>query len=213
MRAPVYTVYCHTCVSTGKKYVGQTKKTMAARWREHVCHALRETGGCVALGRAIRRWGRHCWTHEVLETLPSADAANRAETKWIAQLNTMAPNGYNLDVGGIEPRHPNVGEKIRQTRAAKPAEWRSEQKALLRKAHAEWLASSTPEERRAKARAAWEHISPEERSEMARKREAAKAPEVRAAVARRAGLASAAAKSRLKSAASLNFELSIGLVE
>lgn len=184
MRALVFTVYCHTCIVTGKKYVGQTKKTMETRWREHVSDAGRG-GGCLALGRAIRKHGHDCWTHEVLETVASQAEIDAAETKWISQLNTIAPHGYNLDTGGIAPRHPNVREKIRKTRAAKPIEWQKTQTALLREAHVVWLASSSSEERREKALEAWRRISPEERGEIARKREAAMDPEARRARARR----------------------------
>lgn len=58
----VFTIYCHTCTVTGKKYVGQTRKTMGTRWTEHVSAAFSFVG-CQALGRAIRKYGRDNWTH------------------------------------------------------------------------------------------------------------------------------------------------------
>lgn len=175
----VFTIYCHTCTVTGKKYVGQTRKTMKTRWTEHVSAAFSFVG-CQALGRAIRKYGRDNWTHEVIEICTSQDDANIAEAKWIAQLNTIAPLGYNLDLGGVVPRHPDVGDKIRITRAAKSPEWQTNQNRLLREAHSKFLATTSTDERSVRAKAVWAIKTQEERSAIAQKRESAVTAESRA---------------------------------
>lgn len=148
------------------------------RWHEHVRDAI-HFRGCEGIGRAIRCYGGLEWLHEELEVVSSRSEANIAEPRWIAQLNTIAPNGYNWDVGGVAPRHENVRDKIRATREAKPLEWRTAQNILLRKAHTKWLAASSVEERHKNACEAWRFIPSEERSAIAKKREAAKTPEQR----------------------------------
>jgi group I intron endonuclease len=152
----IWTIYCHTCTVTGKKYVGQTTKTMRERWYGHtssarLCKRRRRT----PFQNAIRKYGPEAFLHEVLESVGSERAANEAEARWVAALNTRVPYGYNLDSGGhAAPRHEETGRKIRAARMR-----------------------LSPEERSALGRAAWTNKSPEERSEIARRAVANRDPE------------------------------------
>ena len=86
-------VYCLTA-PCGTKYVGATDD-YARRMRQHAL-AVKKTG----VSAAIRMYGWEAMTSEILESdLESSDLFD-AEIKWIDQLNTMHPNGYNLTRGG-----------------------------------------------------------------------------------------------------------------
>lgn len=79
----------------GRMYVGQTRRELHVRLREH--WNARGT----AIGQAIRRYGR--WDPKTKTILgfrvlafpcPDHRLAER-ETRFIAQLKTLAPRGYN----------------------------------------------------------------------------------------------------------------------
>jgi group I intron endonuclease len=112
----VFTIYCHTNKVNGKRYVGQTKQSMAQRWDVHVYHALKywKAPRCRVFANAIRKYGADAFEHEVLEVVATQEEANVAEVKWIACMNCRVPHGYNLDAGGGRvPRHPETIEKLR----------------------------------------------------------------------------------------------------
>lgn len=97
MTGSVFDVYCHTSPS-GKRYVGQSRKGLAARWREHVSEASQ--GSDTPLHRAIRKYGAGAFRAELLEQCDTQASAYAAERRWIAQRGTMAPAGYNATAGG-----------------------------------------------------------------------------------------------------------------
>jgi len=97
----IYSIYCHTCLVSGKKYVGQTRMSVQKRWRGHVYAArTRKDDGCPVFMAAIRKYGEHAFVSELLETVGTRDEANAAETKWIGWLNTLVNDGYNIERGG-----------------------------------------------------------------------------------------------------------------
>lgn len=112
-----YTIYCHTCRVTGKKYVGQTVVTVRQRWAGHVSEALnKRDNGCEYFHRAIRKYGRDAFVSAVLSVKRSRRAANAAEKEWIRKLCCRAPLGYNLDEGGkAGARHPDTRRRIKET--------------------------------------------------------------------------------------------------
>ena len=81
----------------GKLYIGITSLTAAKRLSPHVADMLR--GSKCAVHQALRKYGRNV----KLMALAQGVAPNEAkdlEIWWISQLSTMAPDGYNLTVGG-----------------------------------------------------------------------------------------------------------------
>lgn len=187
---------------TGKKYVGQTRRSVEERWDEHVHEARagerRRNESCRALARAIVKYGPERFTHDVLAIVYTQAAANRAERWWIARLSCRAPHGYNLDAGGgARHVHPEtrrmtcLGQQRRRRRMS-PEErvawstmirdvWarksKEERRAILRKASV----CITPEQIRARTLKALHHPSntPEARGERARAAAARKSPEQR----------------------------------
>lgn len=103
---PCWTIYCHTHVESGRRYVGLTKKTMRQRWSAHVYRALRRMDQSY-FPNAIRKYGPEAFSHEVLEVCHSLEVANLAEECWIELLDTRNPEkGFNLARGGQHVPHP-----------------------------------------------------------------------------------------------------------
>ena len=182
-----FTIYCHTCVVTGKKYVGQSKRSMEQRWIHHTFNARHRRDTCAAFHAAIRKYGENAWTHEVLDVVYTRDAANAAERRWIEKLNCRSPHGYNLAAGGnASSHHPASIAKmsaVQRARAAiqTPEERRAPTMRMTAEARSERVrrgwASMTAGERSAIARSRWDLRSPEERSRVARRTAATRSPE------------------------------------
>jgi group I intron endonuclease len=105
-----FTIYCHTNKVNGKRYVGQTVSSMEFRWKDHLRSANRNEGVRL-FGRALRKYGADAFEHEVLETVETQVEADVAEAKWIAQLQSRAPKGYNLAGGGGGPGYHHDDSK------------------------------------------------------------------------------------------------------
>jgi hypothetical protein len=125
----VFTIYCHTHVATGRRYVGLTKLTVRKRWNQHVYFATKKTGkGCRRFWNAIRKYGKDAFSHEVLERCSTLEVANLAEQCWIELYNSCNPEkGFNIQPGGRwdhpkDPKNPwdNPGfrEKVVEARKA-----------------------------------------------------------------------------------------------
>ena len=154
-----FEIYCHTCRTTGLKYVGLTKYTMEQRWECHLYDALArdlDGGGCLYFHNAIRKYGEDDFDHELLEVCVGRPAVNEAEVRWIATLGTQTPNGYNISPGG------GTGPFLEETRER------------MSKAHAAWWKTRTPEQRSEWARRTNEVQTPEERSDRQRRANAAR---------------------------------------
>ena len=96
-----WTIYCHTHVESGRRYVGLTKKTWRQRWDQHVCQAKSLKCGRSHLANAVRKYGKNAFSHEILEVCQSLEVANLAEECWIELLETRDPlKGFNLAKGG-----------------------------------------------------------------------------------------------------------------
>ncbi|HXB28121.1 MAG TPA: GIY-YIG nuclease family protein [Gemmatimonadaceae bacterium] len=177
----VWTIYCHTSPS-GKRYVGQTRKTMEQRWNEHVsvsrCPSRRRL--YTVFHAAIRKYGPEAFQHEVLAVSGTREEANAVEADWIKRLNTLLPHGYNVDPGavGYVERGDETRRRMRETQMSKTPEERRD--LSLRAA-----AAQTPEERRQKALKGAAAQTPEQRREKALKAAAAQTPEQRSAKAQK----------------------------
>lgn len=76
-----------------KIYIGQSIKIMK-RWNEHInveCNSL--------IHKAIKQYGYNNFTFTILE-LCSKEELDRKEIDYIFKYNSVAPNGYNVELGG-----------------------------------------------------------------------------------------------------------------
>jgi len=81
----------------GKKYIGITTATLDVRKAEHKSRTRH--GSSFAIHAALNKYsGLEKW--EVLNFCNSFEEAKELEKKYIKELNTMAPKGYNLTYGG-----------------------------------------------------------------------------------------------------------------
>ena len=136
-------IYLITNRINGKKYVGQTSRTIEQRFNEHA--SCRRT----AIDKAIAKYGRENFTVEELETCEIVEQANEREQYWIAFCGCMAPKGYNLTTGGKSNALKPVSQETRKNmsasakRRAQTPEGRAQLLANLEKAH-----TATAEKRR-----------------------------------------------------------------
>lgn len=85
--------YLITNKINGKQYVGQTKRSLTARFIGHC-----EKGS--ALHSAIQKYGKASFDLRELGTYDSLEDLNNAEQYFIDYFNCITPNGYNLTSGG-----------------------------------------------------------------------------------------------------------------
>lgn len=76
-----------------------SRRGLRRRWHEHVYNAKRQMNPS-ALYAAIRRYGRDDFSIECVCMSQSLANIRDVETTLIQQWNTLAPNGYNLTLGG-----------------------------------------------------------------------------------------------------------------
>ena len=105
----MYTIYCHTNTINGKMYVGQTKKTMEERWKQHIKDSRYRD---FYFYRALREYGNNCWIHEVLE-ICSPQIANHSEAWWVDALDTFN-NGYNSIRPDPDNKHYEMSESVKR---------------------------------------------------------------------------------------------------
>ena len=118
-------IYLITNMITGKQYVGQTTRTLEQRWIEHCS----KSSGCVYLHNAIEKYGRQNFKVEQIDIALDQAELDYKEMQYIKLYDTLAPNGYNLDLGGKGGRNvsgennpmfgvkrPEVGLRNKQTK-------------------------------------------------------------------------------------------------
>lgn len=91
----MYSLYCHTNKSNGKKYVGITSGKPAERWRLGEGYKKHRH-----FYPDIKQYGWEGFTHEIICSNLSRDDAEWLESFYIGYWNTAAwgPNGYDPDV-------------------------------------------------------------------------------------------------------------------
>lgn len=92
----MYTVYCHTNKSNGKRYIGITSRSVSQRWGY-------EGDGYYgqAFYNAIKKYGWDGFEHTILYTDLDECQAKEIEAALIAQYETTdAKKGYNVTKGG-----------------------------------------------------------------------------------------------------------------
>jgi group I intron endonuclease len=114
----MYTVYKYTNTINGKMYVGQTKDQ-----RNRKNNHKWKSNPCTAMAHAIEKYGWDAFVYEVLVDGLTVEEANRLEVQYIKELNTMAPNGYNLAPGGDNMSGEWSAERNQRISEAQQARW------------------------------------------------------------------------------------------
>lgn len=90
-------IYCITNTITGKKYIGQTRRSIESRWKQHIKASTKVDN---YLYSAMRKYGIAAFTiTELVSGIESVEELNNMERKFISEYNTFGL-GYNLTDGG-----------------------------------------------------------------------------------------------------------------
>ena len=65
-------------------------------------------GSTSIIHNAIRKYGKDAFKIDLLQECCSFEELDEARRRWIAELNTVTPNGYNIEVGGCRNRASHV---------------------------------------------------------------------------------------------------------
>lgn len=119
-------IYLITNKVDGKKYVGQTQFKLERRWKRHISDSLvsNKRVSRTLLHSAIRKYGPDNFLVEILEDNIVKEFLNNREIYWIAKLNTLVPNGYNLTKGGDSNPMDNEFSKNKHDNSMKSLEVR-----------------------------------------------------------------------------------------
>jgi group I intron endonuclease len=142
-KSKTFYIYCATSPS-GKRYVGQTSRSIRRRWQNHVAYAVR---GRTPIAHAIVKYGADGFLVEELARTSSADVANHLERAYVDTLEALAPSGYNLANGGTSGWRAadTVRAKLRAAWSKNPA--RRLETSALGKANAGKKASDETREK------------------------------------------------------------------
>ena len=103
-------IYKITNKVNNKIYIGQTTKNLKIRWSAH-CSCRKNT----AISNAIQKYGKENFVIEEIDGANSRSELNYREQYHIFKSNSIAPNGYNLSLGGKNSKH-SEGSGIRKPR-------------------------------------------------------------------------------------------------
>jgi group I intron endonuclease len=142
----IWAVYIITNKANAKQYVGITKN-LKRRWHQHSS----ANGSAPALHAAIQKYGKDDFVFSHICNAFDFEAACDIERMLIQQHNTKSPSGYNLTDGG----EGVVGRPLSD-----------DEKKLRRKASTAYVASLSPEERRAKFGRAGKKLTSEQIEKM-----------------------------------------------
>lgn len=127
---PYGIIYSATNLVDGKVYVGQTTRSIDARWAQHCRNVC-----CVKLHRAIKRHGADGFSVRVIDSAGSKDELDAKEVFWIESLQSRDPlRGYNLRAGGSFGKHSEESRRL-MSEKVRAAYERPEMRMRLSAAH------------------------------------------------------------------------------
>lgn len=96
----------NTC--NDKVYIGQTTRTIEARWADHIKNAIHNYQSSMIIYRAMRKYGVEHFFISILEDNIEKQDLNEREKYWIHYYNSIRPNGYNIRDGGDDSGRKEV---------------------------------------------------------------------------------------------------------
>lgn len=92
-----YYIYLITNIITKKQYIGQTIN-YEKRIKEHI-YGRKNRKNCI-IDKAIQKYGKDNFKFELIKKANTQKEIDYLEKKYIKELNTLTPNGYNILKGG-----------------------------------------------------------------------------------------------------------------
>ena len=117
---------------TGKSYVGLSIDIFK-RWKEH-SNFWQAKAKWSVIKQALHKHGLENFTFTILEEC-SKEELNDREIHWIKELDTQAPNGYNMTAGGGGCPDPSAEVRAKLSKAAKERIVTDKTKQILSLAH------------------------------------------------------------------------------
>lgn len=93
----IYNLYKITNLLNNKVYIGVTSRDPRIRFSEH-----KRPNANSFIGKAIQADGVSNFSFEVLLTKIKDEDISNLECEYIKKYNSLLPNGYNADLGGIQ---------------------------------------------------------------------------------------------------------------
>lgn len=103
-------IYRITNSVNSKVYIGQTIRTMEERIASHRYESKKNRNG-LPLYYAMAKYGFDKFTFEVIDNGSSIEELNKKEESHIDKLDSLHPNGYNMDNGGNNKNTSEVTRK------------------------------------------------------------------------------------------------------
>lgn len=91
-------IYKVTNIKNGMVYIGQTKRSLKARWNQH-CSDANSRIHLHKLQKDIKLFGKESFSVEQIDTAETVEEALEKEAFWIKHYNS-AEDGYNVSPGG-----------------------------------------------------------------------------------------------------------------
>ena len=104
----MYTLYKITNLLNNKHYIEVTSRNPNERFSEH-----KKPSSNSFISKAIRADGIENFSFEIILTNIKDNEISKLECEYIQKYNSLLPNGYNADLGGIEyHKHSNYIKSI-----------------------------------------------------------------------------------------------------
>jgi group I intron endonuclease len=126
-------IYKITNKLNNKSYIGQTIRSVKSRWNRH-CSKTSNS----AISKAIQKYGKHNFEFRIIIRAETIDELNHREQYFIKLLNTVSPNGYNLEFGG-KNKTTSEETKLRQSLSHLGLKYNRKRKPKYKKKVQGWI--------------------------------------------------------------------------
>lgn len=151
-------IYIIKNILNNKCYIGQTiQKRIERRWQSH--HFVRkDLNNPSLISLAIAKYGKENFIFSMLAECSSREELDNLERKYIAQYNTLAPNGYNLMTGGASGYIFHEETKKIMSEIKKGSTLPEATKSKMSESHKRrWQCESMREKRSEQSKKAWQN--------------------------------------------------------
>ncbi len=144
----MFVLYKLTSKTSGKSYIGYSKKTLNERWDEHQREARRSRKK-YKIHYAIRKYGANDFLVEQIDETITLHEALQKEIELISKYNTFY-DGYNMTLGGETPspgmkgKHHTTQSKKNISKSLTDKPKSEEHKQAMKENHADFTGSANP---------------------------------------------------------------------